>query len=77
MSKEDGLTVDQGTDVAQGTYTLNNDKKLDMNFQFSGYESDIQSTIGKIDGDELEFSGVGFDDGNSANSYPVAIRASK
>ena len=77
VSKEDGLIVDQGTDVVQGTYTLNNDKKLDMNFQSSGFETDIQSTIGKIDGDELEFSGVGFDDGNSANSYPVAIRASK
>lgn len=77
VSKEDGVVVDQGTDVAQGTYTLSDDKKLNMNFQFVGYQTDLQTTVGKIDGDELEFSGVGFDDGNSANTFPIAVRASK
>lgn len=77
VSREDGLVVDQGSDVGQGTYTLNDDKKLNMTFQVSGYQTDFQTTIGKIDGDELEFSGVGFEDGNNANSYPLAVRASK
>jgi hypothetical protein len=57
--------------------SLSDDKKLNMNFQLVGYQTDLQTTVGKIDGDELEFSGVGFDDGNSANTFPIAVRASK